>query len=155
MKKQEYDLLVNCGSYLQNIVEVLYIVAQPFCKNLPVGKRIGYMKYILAESGSTKSIWRLIREYSGYTQREMAVLLGIDIKKYRRLEKKEVQPDSEIILALYNQFHISPLMLLGNCAGLSKEVCEILDSLEEKTRGEMLRFLQYVYHLLRKQEDRE
>ncbi|MCI9139305.1 helix-turn-helix domain-containing protein [bacterium 1XD42-8] len=155
VKKQEYDLLVNCGSYLQNIVEVLYIVAQPFCKNLPVGKRIGYMKYILAESGSTKSIWRLIREYSGYTQREMAVLLGIDIKKYRRLEKKEVQPDSEIILALYNQFHISPLMLLGNCAGLSKEVCEILDSLEEKTRGEMLRFLQYVYHLLRKQEDRE
>ncbi len=81
--------------------------------------------------------------------------MGIDIKKYRRLEKKEVQPDSEIILALYNQFHISPLMLLGNCAGLSKEVCEILDSLEEKTRGEMLRFLQYVYHLLRKQEDRE
>ena len=61
----------------------------------------------------------------------MAETFGVDIKKYRELEKNRCLPDSEIIWRLYNLFQISPAVVLKDKKILIKELSFILESIEE------------------------
>ena len=62
------------------------------------GQQADPISYILAADDDKRSIWYLLRTFYGYTQKQMELLMEIDIKKYRGLEREEIFPDSEIIL---------------------------------------------------------
>ena len=71
-------------------------------------------KYIrLAEQRNTQeTIWKNIRNLEHLTQAQMAESLKINIKRYQRLEKLEVDPDADILNSLYFLYGYSPLAIL-------------------------------------------
>lgn len=64
-------------------------------------------------------------------QKVMAEKLGVDIKKYRELEKDRSLPDSEIIWKLYDLFNISPAVVLKDKNSIINEISSLLEAIEE------------------------
>lgn len=58
-------------------------------------------------------IWKKIREVENLTQVQMANLLEINIKRYRKIEKGEVSEDAAIFVSLYENLHYSPMLILN------------------------------------------
>jgi transcriptional regulator with XRE-family HTH domain len=103
------------------------------------------MKYILCmKLAGNRSLFYLLREYTGYSQREMAVLLGMDVKKYASIESGKAAPDSEIIFLLYDAFGISPYLVMGYEDMALYEILSILDRCDRELYGRVLRY----YNLL-------
>lgn len=92
--------------------------------------RIQYIKCILLNNHIENHLLQ-IRKFLSYTQTAMANLLHIDIKTYGSLERGESIGNSEFILQMYNEFHISPLIFLNVEDGLIIEICSLLECLEE------------------------
>ena len=57
-----------------------------------------------------QTLWERIRKTEGLTQIEMAALLDIEVKRYRRIEKAEIEPDVEVLCNLYDKLQYSPQM---------------------------------------------
>lgn len=68
---------------------------------------------------------------TGSRQKPMAEKLGVDIKKFRELEKDRCLPDSEIIWKLYNLFRISPAVVLKDKNTMLNEISSLLETTEE------------------------
>lgn len=74
-----------------------------------------YRELRALESGlNAESIWEGIREVEKLTQVGMARLLDINIKRYRRIEKGESEPDAEILVELYEKLKYSPMIILDH-----------------------------------------
>lgn len=56
------------------------------------------------------SLWEGIRKVEDKTQIELAELLNIEVKRYRRIEKEEIYPDMEVLCTLYDKLQYSPQM---------------------------------------------
>ena len=67
---------------------------------------------LVLDCKKSSNIFLVIRHTTCSRQKSMAEKLGVDIKKFRELEKDRCLPDSEIIWKLYNLFHISPAVVL-------------------------------------------
>ena len=88
-----------------------------------------------------KNIWEVIRCYYGYTQAKVAAFLGMDLRKYVRLEKGEVNPDSEIIFRMYQQFGIPPQLMLGDKRGILNAMCDMLKQLEAEDQDRIMQVI--------------
>ena len=62
---------------------------------------------------------------------ESGYFIGVDIKKFRELEKDRCLPDSEIIWKLYNLFHISPAVVLKDKNSMINEISSLIEAAEE------------------------
>lgn len=113
-----------------------------------VQERAKYIKCILMRDSQEDSCFFLLRRYKGYSQRYMASLLGVDIKKYCSLENSRSFGDSEILLQMYNCFHLSPLILLNDESGLAREICGLLGQLEDETGCILFEYLKSGYNKL-------
>lgn len=71
------------------------------------------LKLFQGENDSV-SVWENIRRVEGISQVRMAEILDINIKRYRRIEKMSVYPDSEILNTLYCELEYSPLTVLDS-----------------------------------------
>ncbi len=60
------------------------------------------------------SIWEGIRAVERLTQVDMAKLLDVNIKRYRRIEKGKIEPDAEILVELYEKLKYSPMIILNH-----------------------------------------
>ena len=58
------------------------------------------------------NIFYSIRRIKKYSQKKMASMLNIDVKKLRDLEKGIVQPDGELIFKIYQAFYIPFCVIL-------------------------------------------
>ncbi|GFI45636.1 hypothetical protein IMSAGC019_00948 [Lachnospiraceae bacterium] len=67
-----------------------------------------------AEGGASESVLYEIRKIAGIAQIPMAEKLGVNIKKYRMLEKKQTAPDAELLLRIYEVTGCKPSLLLDN-----------------------------------------
>ena len=72
---------------------------------------------------------KILRDIQGITQENMACEVGVDIKKYRMLEKGKSDPDSELIWMAYNDYGIAPGIILKDKKALAGYVKCILDEL--------------------------
>lgn len=101
-------------------------------------------KYVeLAEKEiSEESVWKHIREIEGMTQMKMARMLDIDIKRYRRIEKKESLPDIEIIHTLFRELEYSPLVIINRDLFCVDEMNRIWADFPEPVRNELGRILE-------------
>ncbi|MGN0365338.1 MAG: helix-turn-helix domain-containing protein [Suilimivivens sp.] len=61
----------------------------------------------------TDSVLYEIRKMSGISQIPMAERLGVNIKKYRMLEKNKVHPDAELLLRIYEVTGCKPSLLVN------------------------------------------
>lgn len=91
------------------------------------------MKYVplVLECRKSSNIFLVIRHAIGSRQKPMAENLGVDIKKFRELEKDRCLPDSEIIWKLYNLFQISPAVVLKDKNSMVNEISSLLETAEE------------------------
>lgn len=88
------------------------------------------LKYISgAVEADRETVFMLVRQHEKRTQYEMAESFGMDVKKYRELERGAILPDSELIWKLYAFYQIPPAFVLKDAKGL---VCEI-EAYMEKT----------------------
>ena len=93
-------------------------------------KRVKYVPLILNRKKSS-NIFLVIRHTTGIRQKQMAERLGVDIKKFREIEKDRCLPDSEIIWKLYNMFQISPAVVLQDKNSMINEISSLLEATEE------------------------
>lgn len=73
-------------------------------------------KYVsLAENEySSQNIWLNIRKAENLSQIQMADILDIDVKRYRRFEKMSSLPDAAVLYTLHEKLSYSPLLFLEN-----------------------------------------
>lgn len=86
---------------------------------------------LVFSSGKSSNIFLMVRYITGIQQKLMAEKLGVDVKKYRELEKNRCLPDSEIIWKLFHLFQISPAVVLKDKKILINELSSLLESIEE------------------------
>lgn len=110
-----------------------------------VQKHLEYLQY---RTGKNSTIIYSIRNYHGHTQKKMAELLGVDVKTLQRLEKGRLLPDSEIIWKIYDQFQVSPALILNDAKGLWNELNYVLGLLERDDREIMLQILENGHKLM-------
>lgn len=65
-----------------------------------------------AEAENTDSILYQLREISDMSQFAMAEMLGVNIKKYRMLERTQIYPDAELLLEIYRTTGCRPSLFL-------------------------------------------
>ena len=109
------------------------------------------LEYIRCGNGhftEKSNVFHYARDSHGYTQKEMADMLGVDIKKLRELEKGRILPDSEIIWKMYDLFQISPAFILKDPKGLQNELNCTLDLLEDDDQEIILQILENEYKLI-------
>lgn len=90
-----------------------------------------HMVWALSSVGN-RNLFVEIRHRMGIQQIAMAERIGVDIKKYRDLEKNRCLPDSEIISKLYTIFNVSPSFVLNCKEIVLSEICCLLEGLEEQ-----------------------
>lgn len=113
-----------------------------------VQKQLSYLQFLSGDARTNRNILYRLRNHHGYTQREMADLLGMDIKTLRSLEKGRRLPDSELILKMHHLFHISPVLILNDPMGLRNELNYVLGLLTDDDRDVMLKILESSYKLV-------
>lgn len=131
MKAQIYRLilwLVNQGVMMENKSSILPTQT--------------YVNLFLADRDYFKiSRWKSIREFEDLSQVEMAQLLDINIKRYRRIEKGYTKPDAEILSKLYKELGYSPLIFLKNDIFYVDGLNEVWRDLSWNTKNKLLYIL--------------
>lgn len=95
-----------------------------------IAKRVKYVPLVL-DCKKSSNIFLVIRHTTSSRQKSMAEKLGVDIKKFRELEKDRCLPDSEIIWKVYNLFYISPAVVLKDKNSMINEISSLLEAAEE------------------------
>lgn len=150
-----YEFFSGCDcKEMQCLAEMALPLIAYCAQDLPEEKakemqeRVKYIKCILMRNRQEDNCFFQLRRHKGYSQRDMAGLLGVDIKKYCALENSRNFGDSEILLQMYNCFHLSPLILLNDESGLVREICGLLDQLEDETAQILFEHLKSGYNKL-------
>lgn len=107
-----------------------------------IQEQLKYLRYFPGGSASGRNIFYNVRNYFGHTQKRMAAILRMDIKKLRDLEKGRRLPDSEVIWEMYDCFHVSPAFILKDANALRDELDYVLGLLEENDREIILQVLE-------------
>lgn len=93
-------------------------------------------------------IWKKIRNDENLTQKQMAELLGIDVKKYRRLEKGTIDTDMELLVVLYEKLQYSPMLILDYRRAFSYEMNYIFSKFDSKLQKKMCTCLDMYVELM-------
>ena len=96
----------------------------------------------------TKSIWINIRKAEELSQLEMAELMDINIKRYRRIEKMDSLPDAVILATLYEKLSYSPLLFLENKLFFPDIINRIWETFPEALTQELISFLDDGVHFI-------
>lgn len=90
-----------------------------------------------------RNLFHHIRKLLGHSQKEMAEMLGMDVKKLRELENGRSQPDSELLCRVYELFHVPPAIVLQDKGGLVSEICCQLEVFGPDSGEELFRILRW------------
>lgn len=86
-------------------------------------RQLSCVKYI---TGGVKrhreTVFTLIRQLEKKTQRGISEQLGMDVKKYRELERGGILPDSELIWKLYALYRVPPALVLEDTKGIVSQI---------------------------------
>lgn len=98
-----------------------------------------------AEGVNGETIFYMIRKLEKETQFRTSDRLGMDMKKFRDLEKGNILPDSELIWKLYDMYKVPPAYVLHDMKGLVCEMEYILDKQMPRRKDVVYRY----FNLLR------
>lgn len=108
-------------------------------------QRIKYIKCVLNKEKPENSHYFQLRRFKAYSQDYMANLLGVNKKTYNSLEKQKNLCNSYMLLQMYNQFQVSPLILMNDKNGLAREICSLLEQLKDSAGQSVFVYLKYGY----------
>lgn len=95
------------------------------------------------------SIWKIIRNDNNLTQQQMADRLKINIKKYRQIEKCNIEPDVKILTELYKEFEYLPTMMMPEIDINISYLNKIWYAFPDVFKGEVLRCIDNNYSFMR------
>lgn len=94
--------------------------------------------YVGTDMENTKPFERLRKAYEGISQLEMASLVGVNIKKYRELEKDNIKPDAELLMNIYQNTNCKPSFFLDEKSyylSLISDACRDNQKREEQLKA--------------------
>lgn len=94
---------------------------------------------------SEVNMFYMIRRIKNYSQKEMAALLGVDVKKLRDLENSRSLPDSELVWRMYQLFGLSPAIVLKDKNCLINEICFALEGIAPEIQAKILEVIEMIY----------
>ncbi len=94
--------------------------------------RINNMKCVFNKNKQEDSCYFQLRRFREYSQKYMALILGLDVKKYASMEKCRNFGDSEVLQRMCDNFQVSPLLFLDDENGMFWEVCSLIEGLGEE-----------------------
>lgn len=142
-------LFENMGDYWRNIKEALFwIMGVELDKNgnlqdKEVKLEFELMKVLLGVT-DCDSVIHGIRNIMGISQFAMADRLGVNIKKYRELEKGSTEPDAELLLLIYDMSGCRPSTFFRKDS-VEEYVLDCLwNRLNMERQNEAREFIEYV-----------
>ncbi len=108
--------------------------------------------FLPKEIRNLNKIWKAIRINENLTQIEMASLLDINIKRYRRIEKNQVLPDADILYSLYMKLGYSPLIVMDSDFFYLNKLNIVWKSFSEKTTRQLDELIQKGIRCIQKHE---
>ena len=96
-----------------------------------------------------ESIMYEIRKIAGEAQIAMAERLGVNIKKYRALEKEQVFPDAELLLGIYEITGCRPSLFLMDDHIEDVIIDDLWSRVDSKRRKEILAIISQVEQFMR------
>lgn len=147
-----YDFFVGCRpEALQCLAEMFFPLAAYSMRDRSskeaerIQQRIRHVQCLLIKNRREDSCLYQLRRYKSYSQRYMAGLLGVDIKKYTSMEKQKSFGDSEILMHIYNHFEVPPLIILQTDDGIAREICALLELADEQTGQKQFQYIKSTY----------
>lgn len=147
-----YDFFTGCTpAEVQCLAEILFPVVAYSVRNGSqketdrIRQRIRHVQCLLCGDRQDDSYLYQLRRYKSYSQRYMAGLLGVDIKKYTSLEKRKSFGDSEVFMHVYNHFGVSPLIMLHTEDAIAREMCALLELSEESMAKKQFEYIKDTY----------
>ncbi len=144
------DFFDGCSYWeLCSYLNVIYSISSMQDKNEPLEQWKGILEQtsyipIIMGNQDSKNIFQALRNNMNCQQKKMAEKLGIDIKKFRDLEKGRCLPDSELFWRLYDLFRIPPAVLLEDKNGMASEIATVLDAIDIEYRESMFNILKMI-----------
>ncbi len=109
---------------------------------------IGILKKRASEE-KFESVLYEARKIAGIAQIPMSEKLGVNIKKYRKLEKEQLCPDAELLLRIYEETGCKP-SLLFNCINVESLIInDLWNDITPPVRKSILSLVEQVYGFLK------
>lgn len=112
-------------------------------------RKIEFIQYALIPCKNNKTIFYSLRRGMDYSQKEMADILKIDVKKLRNIENGSVLPDSEIIWRVSEEVGVPFSMMLNDVNGLGGEISYLVELIEGGSARKMFERLKAYHDILR------
>lgn len=100
------------------------------------------------------SVWKSIRKLDEITQYQMAEILGINIKRYVRLENEMIGPDAEILYRLYSGLSYTPYLAMPSSHCYLRECNDAWEAFSGEMRDRLEVLLVQGAELIRSGEDK-
>lgn len=101
------------------------------------------------------SVWKSIRKLDEITQFQMAEILGMNIKRYVRLENENIGPDAEILYRLYSELSYNPSIAMSSPKHNLKECNDVWNSFSGEAKKKLAVILVQGLELIRYSEERQ
>lgn len=101
---------------------------------------------------NAESVWEGIRAVEKLTQVEMAKLLDINIKRYRRIEKGESEPDAEILVELYEKLKYSPMIIVNHKLFYEDRINKVWEGFPVSIKRKLEPFIEKAIELINEYE---
>lgn len=134
-------------------IKYVFMITKLACKKYAQDQLITIRiveKYVnlLDNQQKERTIWENIRTVENLTQIELADLLEMDVKSYRKIEKMKKDPDAEILQKVYNKLGYSPWLFLNQTSYYVNEINKIWmkfpDFVQEELDSELSRFVKII-----------
>lgn len=102
-----------------------------------------------AKDKDTKTLLYEVRQITGMAQIPMSEKLGVNIKKYRMLEREQVNPDAELLLRIYEETGCKPSLLLGAAHIEEKIISDLWNQIAPDIQKKILPLVEQVIWFLK------
>lgn len=97
---------------------------------------------LLFNRESKESVWESLRRQENLTQVEMAEILDVNIKRYRKLEKDGRDPDAYILANLYSRLKYSPMIFIREDGVTLEGLDYIWGQFEKEVQEKLIKFVE-------------
>ncbi len=111
------------------------------------------LRFMQMELDKPGNIWKSIRKLDDITQLQMADILGINLKRYMRLEKEVTRPNAEILQKLYCNLCYVPRLVIYPLSFHLKECSAVWESFPQEIRLRLEPMLHQAAELIREKEE--
>lgn len=113
-------------------------------------RQIRYLSLMAERNFGEENIWKCVRKSIGITQVKMAEELGIDTKKYRKIENhsEPTKVDAALLVRVYREYGFLPSLLLGNQEALLYEINRKWLTFDPDLKKRMLYFIEQADFLM-------